>query len=278
MISFYYSPLSPFPIALALSDMAVVVEQTLPFSSSSLDLDNASRWTNLFPLIRPSVKSITTAKGQNILVDTALASSKFVHVVAFGNPGNFSSKLLDSKHVTAIVTEKYGAGIFTAPDIPHALQSAGIEVEHGVVVVRAGTKRETHSHTPDVIEVETNGELECDHVLHLLGNASEGIRMNPHNVADLLRNFVKNVKTTHSKFHNEKADGNLAIMHAGGVVGYETARHAVESDLKHVLKQLEVPAGEGMVYSVHFSDLNGLSRLENYIVAGEIAQFLGKSQ
>lgn len=258
--------------------MAVVVEQTLPFPPKTLDLENESRWTNLFPLVRPSVKSITTSKGQNILVDTALASSKFVHIIAVCNPGSLSSKLLDEKHITAIVTEKSGAGILTAPDLPHALQSAGIEVSQGIVVVRAGKKRELHSHTPDVIEVETEGELEADHVLHLLGSATDGIRMNPHNVAELLKSFVKSVGNVHAKFHIEKKDGNPAIAYSGGALGYDKARHVIERDLQHLIKSLDLSKGEDIVHSVHFSDLNGLSRLENYIIAGEIAQYLGERQ
>lgn len=257
--------------------MAVVVEQTLPFSSNALDLENASRWTTLFPLIRPSVKAVTTTKGQKILVDTALASSKFVHIVAFGKPGSLSSKLLDDKHITAIVTETTGAGILTAPDLPHVLQTAGIEVAQGIVVVKAGKKRGIQSHTPDVLEITTEGELECDHVLHLLGSAEEGIRMNPHNVSELLKNFVKSARTTHSKFHTEKVDSNPAVSHTDGAAGYEKARFAVERDLKAVLKNLEVSKEEEVVHSVHFSDLNGLSRLENYIIAGEVARFLGES-
>lgn len=256
--------------------MSVVVEQTLPFSKAALDLENVSRWTTLLPLIRPSFKSVTTTKGQNILVDAALASSKFVHVVAFVDPGSLSSKILDEKHITAIVTEKSGAGILTAPDLPYALQSAGVEVAQGIVVVRAGKKREIINHTPDVTEVITEDKLEYNHVIHLLGRAAEGIRMNPHNVAELLKNFVKSVQATHSKFHAEKADENPAIAHAYGVSGYEKARHAIERDLKQVLQTAEVSAGKDLVYSVHFSDLNGLSRLENYIVAGEIGQYLGR--
>lgn len=262
---------------LILNNMAVVVEQTLPFSSKSLDLENASRWTSLFPLIRPSVKEITTTKGQKILVDTALASSKFVHIIAFANPGSLSSKILDEKHITAIVTETSGAGILTAPDLPHALQSAGIEVTQGVVAVRADKKREIINHAPGVIEVITEGDLECDHLLHVLGSAVEGIRMNPHNVAELLKNFVKSARTTHSKFHTEKADGNPSITHSDGVAGYDKAKFAVQKDLKSVLKNLEISAEEEVVHSVHYSDLNGLSRLENYIIAGEVARFLGES-
>jgi hypothetical protein len=153
--------------------MAVVVEQTIPFSSSSLDLQNPHRWNDLYPLIRPTVKQVQTAKGQHILVDQALAKGKYVNIAAIGSLGNFSSKLLDEKNVTAVVTEQAGAGVLTIQDIKHALQSVGAAEERGLVVVRAGKSRNVQVHGSDVIEVEAVGELELDHLLHLLGNATE---------------------------------------------------------------------------------------------------------
>lgn len=257
--------------------MAVVVEQTIPFDATTLDLHNAARWNTLFPLIRPTVKSVQTSKGQNILVDMAKAKGKrYLHIVAVGSVGNFSSKLLDDKHVTAIVTEKSGAGILTAPDLPHALTSAGIDVGHGLVMVRAGKKRHIQVHTPDVIEVETQGELEQDHVLHLLGTATGGTRANPHNMAEMLKGFVKTASTSHSKFHTEKVDGTAALEgESGGKLSFDKARSAIERDLKHAMKS-RTAQEEDVVYSVHFSDVNGLSRLENYIIAGEIAEYLSE--
>ncbi|KAK4629319.1 Dihydroxyacetone kinase 1 [Fulvia fulva] len=254
--------------------MAVVVEQTIPFNKDTLDLENAARWNELFPLIRPTVKSIQTAKGQNILVDMAKAKGKrYLHIVAAGSVGNFSSKLLDDKHVTAIITEKSGAGILTAQDLPHALTTAGIDVGHGLVMVRAGKERKINMHSPDVIEVEMAGELEQDHVLHLLGTATGGTRANPHNLAELLKVFVKNASTAHSKFHTAKVEDRPAVLHIEGADDYEQAKHAVQRDLKYAMRA-HAAQEEDVVYSVHFSDVNGLSRLENYIIAGEIAEFL----
>lgn len=257
--------------------MAVVIQQTIPFSSSTLDLNNASRWNALFPLVRPSVKSIQTTKGQYILVDTAKANGDYVHIIAAGTPGSFSSKLLDERHITAIITETSGAGLLHATDLPHALSGAGISTDHAIVLVRAGEKRNIDNHTPGVIEVEVDGELEQDHLLQLLGTASESARSNTHEVNELLKAFVKTASTAHSKFHTEKAEGNPAVLHADGAAGFEKAKHAVERDLKHVMKAHEGQQEE-VVYSVHYSDVNGLSRLENYIIAGEIANHLGKME
>jgi hypothetical protein len=35
--------------------------------------------------------------------------------------------------------------------------------------------------------------------------------------------------------------------------------------------------GDVIVYSVHYSDINGLSRLENNILAHEISEYFGKT-
>lgn len=256
--------------------MAVVVEQTVPFPSSSLDLQNAHRWNDLFPLIRPSVRQVQTAKGQHILVDQALAKSKYVNIVAVGNLGNFSSKLLDEKHVTAIVTEQTGAGVLTPQDLQHALHSVGAAKEQGVVVVRSGKKRRVDVHGSDIVEVEAEGELESDHVIHLLGHATESCRTSIHQVTELLKLWAKGASTAHSQFHTEKAGSAPAIKHASGeTLGYEKVKHAVERDLKHAMKGQTAQSGQ-VTYSVHYSDINGLSRLENYILAKEIAEYLGE--
>ncbi|KXT08641.1 hypothetical protein AC579_6559, partial [Pseudocercospora musae] len=252
--------------------MAVVVEQTIPFDSKVLDIESPSRWNTLFPLIRPSVKATQTAKGQIILVDTSKARSKSVHIVAIGNLGNFSSKLLDEKYITAIVTEQTGAGILHATDLPYALENAGIKENNGVVVVRSGKKRVIDTHNPDLIEVVTESELEQDHLLQLLGTATDTARSNVHHVSEVLKAFTESASTAHSTFHTEKAEGNPAVLHAHGPAGFEKAKHAVERDLKHAMKALT--SKDESVYSVHYSDLNGLSRLENYIMAGDIAKLL----
>ena len=255
--------------------MAVVVEQTIPFPASSLDLQNTQRWNNLFPLVRPTVQPVQTAKGQTILVDSALSKGKHVHVAAVGTSGNFSSRLLDKRHATAIVTDVKGAGILTPQDLEHALKEAGAAQEQGIVIVRCGKQRRVEQHSPTIIEIETEGELEADHVLHLLANATESARSSMTQAGELLKLWAKSNSTSHSKFHVEKADGNPAVLHADGPAGFHKAKDAITKDLKQAMKAhsaQEVP----VTYSVHFSDVNGLSRLENYIIAGEIAQYLGQ--
>jgi hypothetical protein len=254
--------------------MAVVVEQTIPFAASTLDLHSEKRWTNLFPLLRPSVKAVQTAKGQNILLDNSNIKSKSVHVVAIGSQGNFSSKLLDDHIVTALVTEHSGAGLLTAEDVYNSLRANGAAEQQGVVVARIGKQNGVEAKSPNIVEVVIDHELGLDHILHLLGNATESCRSSIHHVSDLLKLFVKSAATAHSKFHVEKADGNPAIVHVEGASGFSQAKHALQRDLDYVLKSHAIPGDA--TYSVHYSDTNGLSRLENYIIAGEIAQYLGE--
>lgn len=257
--------------------MAVVVEQTVPFSAEVLDLENTSRWNNLFPLIRPTVKVVQTPKGQSILVDQSHAKSKYVRVAAVGSVGNFSSKLLDERNICAIVTERQGAGLLTAGDIQHAVYSGGIGEQQGVVVVRSGGQRRVEVHRSDLVEVQTEGEFQLDHVLHLLGSATESCRTSVHQTAELLKSFAKSAAVAHSKFDTQKSQNNPAVSHESGTFGYDKAKEAVERDLKSILKHSAHTAQTVPVtYSVHFSDVNGLSRLENYILAGEIANYLGK--
>lgn len=259
--------------------MAVVVEQTIPFSPGALDLDNPSRWNDLLPLIRPTIKAVRTPKGQNILIDEALAKSKYLRVVAVNSLGNFSSKLLDDRNVTAIVTERAGAGLLTTQDIQHAMNSSGIGQGQGLIVVRSAKKRRVEAHGSDLLEVDTESELQQDHVLHLLGNATDSCRTSIHHAAEMLKGFVKTANTTYSKFHTEKAEGNPAVLHADGAAGFKNATEAVQRDLTQVLKELhktQTAETKDVVYSVHFADVNGLSRLENYILAGEIARYLGE--
>lgn len=257
--------------------MAVLVEQTIPFPPSSLDLQNPQRWNDLYPLIRPSVKLVQTAKGQHILADSVLAKSNAVNIAAIGNLGNFSSKLLDEKNVTAVVTEKTGAGLLTVQDIKYALHAVGAAENQGLVVVRSGKSRNVQAHGSDIIEIEAVGELELDHLLHLLGNATESCKNSIHQVTELVKVFAKNAITAYSSFHTEKSGGNPAITNAeGGARSFDSVKSTVEQELKSVLESQNSQTGQ-VTYSIHYSDINGLSRLENYIIAKEVAEYCRES-
>lgn len=156
--------------------MSVIVEQTIPWSPEALDLTNPKRWTTLFPLIRPSVVPVTTSKGQTILLNRALSNSPHIQIAAIGRSGNFSSKFLSDSHIAAIITETSGAGLLTAQDIRHTLEQNGIKIGQGLIVLRAGKERQVSGPENDVVEVETEGELEFDHLLSLLELATETAR------------------------------------------------------------------------------------------------------
>nr|POE87945.1 dihydroxyacetone kinase [Quercus suber] len=249
--------------------MAVVVQQTLPFDSPSLDLANPARWARLLPLIRPSVRCVRTSKGQTVLIDTARAKSSQAHVVLVGTPGKFSSKVLDEKAVTAVVTEQ--DGVLDVDDVVQSLvHVAGVSDGQGIVVVKIDKERGIRSHDADVLEVDVEGELVADHLLHVLGNATDSYRSSMSQVRDLCTRFLESATTVSSRFHAEKVGGSPAVLHADGAQSFTHAKQSVERDLKAVLGRAAGTAED--VLSIHYADINGLSRLENYILAKDIAE------
>jgi len=254
--------------------MAVVVEQTIPFSSPSLDLQNTNRWNGLLPLVRRSMKQVQTSKGQQILINQSIIDSKFCSTVAITTLGNFSSKLLDGSKVAAIVTEEPGKEALTARDIKHALQEFGATEHQALVVVRSGKNRNLKACVEDnSIDVEVNGELEYDHLLFLLANRSKGSRRSIEDADVLVKDFFKNALTAYSTFQTDKVEGKPTISGAGGdSAPFESVKATVEKQLKSLFETQKGQSGK-VTYSIHYSDINGLSRLENYIIAKEIAEY-----
>ena len=156
--------------------MAVVVEQTIPFAKEQLDAENPTRWNTLYPLIRPSIKAIKTTAGQTVLVDQTLANDKFVRVVVVGKAGNFSSKLLSDKHITAVVTGSDNGNAPSNKELAKAIDEAGHRQQAGVVILRLGKQRKLTRIEEDLVEVELESDLEVDHLIHLLGAATETAR------------------------------------------------------------------------------------------------------
>lgn len=161
--------------------MALVVEPTLPYSPSQLELDDPSRWSRLYPLIRPSLRSFTNEIGQPILVDTASSKSPNVHIAAIGNAGNLSSKILSGPGVTAFATQPFGKeSDLTAEDVIKAMRSGGVEIEKGLVILRVSNGQQMNSHVLNqhvsYLELFVRGESKMDHVLSLLLAAKPEIR------------------------------------------------------------------------------------------------------
>ena len=95
-------------------------------------------------------------------------------------------------------------------------------------------------------------------------------------MTEVLKSFLKTASTAHSSFHTDKVETNPAILHAeGSSKGYEQAKDAIERDLKHVLRS-HTDQQDSVTYSVHYSDINGLSKLENFILGLEIGTYLGE--
>lgn len=98
---------------------------------------------------------------------------------------------------------------------------------------------------------------------------------------ELLKAFLETSSTAHSTFHIEKAEANPAILHAeGSSSGYKQAKHAIERDLKYVMRSHPATGAtrqDSVTYSVHYSDINGLSKLENYILGLEVGNYFGES-
>ena len=147
--------------------MAVVVEQTLPYNTSELKLEDPHRWSRLFPLMRPSIKTVETSTGQTVVVDTALEYSKNVLLAAIGNVGNFSSKILSESHLSAFTTEQPGKSTLSAVQIQTILKDNGFPIQNGVVIVRSSSKQILKT-SRNIIELSVEGELQLDHILSLL--------------------------------------------------------------------------------------------------------------
>jgi hypothetical protein len=158
------------------SDMAVVVEQTIPFAKGELDPDNTTRWTTLYPLIRPSIKEIKTTSGQTVLVDQTLANDRYVRVVVVGKAGNFSSRLLSDKHITAIAIRSDGESGVSSRELAGAIDEAGHQQQAGIVILRSGKQKKLTKVADGLVEVELKNDLEVDHLIHVLGAATETTR------------------------------------------------------------------------------------------------------
>jgi dihydroxyacetone kinase len=91
----------------------------------------------------------------------------------------------------------------------------------------------------------------------------------------LLQHFIKAVSETTSAFQEKKVGNGPSVAHAVGVAEFKSANASIEKDLNSLLGSGPL-SGDDAVYSVHFSDLNGLSKLENNIIAHEISVYLCK--
>ncbi|KAE8444002.1 hypothetical protein EG329_001131 [Mollisiaceae sp. DMI_Dod_QoI] len=256
--------------------MSVVVKPTVPYSHEELQLDDPKRWSRLFPLMRPSIKTVETSNGQTIVVDPSLSDSKDVLIAAIGSVGNFSSKILSESHLVAFTTEHFGRPVVSAEEIAKTLKNEGFPTENGLIVVRSSSKQDLEARPESkVLEFAVVGELKLDHILSLLLATRPEVKASFEKTKALLEHFVKSAARTNSTFHEKKTGSALSVVHAVEISEFNSAKQSIDKDLTHLLSS-RPPNGDDIVYSVHYSDVNGLSRLENNILAHEVSEYFAK--
>jgi dihydroxyacetone kinase len=111
-----------------------------------------------------------------VLVDQTLANDKFVRIAVVGRAGNFSSKLLSDKHITAVVTDSESSSKPSSKELAQVIDEAGHRQHAGIVILRSGKQKKLTRPEDELVEVELKDELEVDHLIHLLGAATEPTR------------------------------------------------------------------------------------------------------
>jgi hypothetical protein len=91
----------------------------------------------------------------------------------------------------------------------------------------------------------------------------------------LLDHFIRSAMKTTSTFQQGKTGDNPSVAHITGTAGFKSAKKALDRDLSHILSTR--PVEQSGLHAVHFSDINGLSRLEVNILAHEILEYLGEN-
>lgn len=91
---------------------------------------------------------------------------------------------------------------------------------------------------------------------------------------DLLEHFANSAVITTSKFHKEKTGSGPSVIHGQDIAEFNSAMLAVDKDFGNLLSSRASEKDE-LVYSVHYSNINGLSQLESSILAHEISEYLG---
>ncbi|KAF8849982.1 Dak phosphatase [Acephala macrosclerotiorum] len=226
--------------------------------------------------MRPSTKTVETSSGQTIVLDPTLSKSKDVLIAVIGSVGNFSSKILSESHLAAFTAEQFGRPVVSASEIGKILKENGFPTENGLIVVRSSSRQDLKVHAESkVLEFVVVGELKLDHILSLLLATKPNVKASFEKTRVLLEHFVKSAARTNSAFHEKKTGNGLSVIHAVETAEFSSAKRSIDKDLGHLLSS-RPPRGDDLVYSVHYSDVNGLSRLENNILAHEVSEYFAK--
>ncbi|KAL3418335.1 dihydroxyacetone kinase [Phlyctema vagabunda] len=258
--------------------MSLVVEQTLPYKPSELQLDDAQRWARLLPLIRPSIRIFQKTGDNAIAIDTSLATSRQIPLAVIGAPGAFSSKILEVTKVAALVIQEAGQSIQTHPEaIFDALKQNGFELGKGLIILGNAPKSAVVTFDSGAMKVDVESAFQFDHVLSLLSSSKDEVQTELRSLEALLKDFVASYKSTRSMLHERKSGSGPSISHALDTAEFNSAKAAVDKDLSHLLASSQASKDDtnnsNVVYSVHFSDINGLSRLENNILIHEVSEY-----
>ncbi|KFY50029.1 hypothetical protein V496_09655 [Pseudogymnoascus sp. VKM F-4515 (FW-2607)] len=258
--------------------MAVVVEPTLPFLATDLKVGSHSNWVRLFPLINPAL-SVYNPSGRAVLVNKSSTDYGDVLISAIVPGSNLSSKLLEESALSAFALRNHGKDDATALDLVQALASAEVPLGPGVVVVRSGSKSRLElvfrSKTP-VLEVDVVGDVHFDHVLSLLSNMRREAKRSLESITELISMFLKSAKSTTSVFQTSKIGEQLSRKRGLESLAVKSAKESVFEDLALLLESSAICTDSQMdiVYSVHYANTNGLSQLENYLVAHAVSEYL----
>ncbi|RDW79640.1 hypothetical protein BP6252_04278 [Coleophoma cylindrospora] len=259
--------------------MALVIQQTLPYSPSALQLTEPTRWTGLLSLIRPSIKTIQTSNHHPILLDTSLlAGDEIPLAVICSGVANFPSEILRSGIVAAL---SFNVSEVSAEEVYAALQKENASgADGGAVIVKSSpllgeSGRVEVRKEGRMVLVDVSGALGLDHVFSLLSTTNAATRCDIEKLQELLQQFACSVASTESVVHEQKIGNAPSIVHAAGIAEFNSAKAAIDRDLSHLLS-LNSAKVDDAVYSLHFADVNGLSRLEVNIMIHEIAEYFAR--
>lgn len=88
--------------------------------------------------------------------------------------------------------------------------------------------------------------------------------------------FLKSAKSTTSVFQTSKIGEQLSRKRGLESLAVKSAKESVFEDLALLLESSAICTDSQMdiVYSVHYANTNGLSQLENYLVAHAVSEYL----
>lgn len=94
-------------------------------------------------------------------------------------------------------------------------------------------------------------------------------------VTGLIELFLKSAKSTTSVFQTSKIGKHLSRKRGSESLAVKSAKESVFEDLALLLESAICTDSQmEIVYSIHYADTNGLSQLENYLVAHAISEYL----